>query len=124
MRSEIRPAAAFCSSFTPMTLTPTMKTCGRQELSSGRGRGTRGMGRRPYSRISTEIALISFNRSDFNFVPFSFHDSRMSSIYDDQREHPMAWPTRKDLLKYAYNQLIGNFLGFIVGASAARFVST
>jgi hypothetical protein len=36
----------------------------------------------------------------------------------------MTWPTRKDLLKYAYNQLKGNFLGFIVGTSAARFVST
>jgi hypothetical protein len=36
----------------------------------------------------------------------------------------MAWPTRKDLLKSAYNQLKGNFLGFIVGTSAARFVST
>ena len=36
----------------------------------------------------------------------------------------MAWPTKKDLLKYTYNQLKGNFLGFLVGTSAARFVST
>ena len=36
----------------------------------------------------------------------------------------MAWPTTKDLCKYAYNQFKGNFLGFIVGTSAASFVST
>jgi hypothetical protein len=36
----------------------------------------------------------------------------------------MAWPTRKDLTKYAYNQFKGHFLGFIVGTSAASFVST
>src|SRR5207247_8207844 len=36
----------------------------------------------------------------------------------------MAWPTAKDLSKYAYNQLKGHFLGFIVGTSAASFVST
>ena len=36
----------------------------------------------------------------------------------------MAWPTTKDLSRYAYNQLKGNFLGFIVGTSAASFVST
>ena len=36
----------------------------------------------------------------------------------------MPWPTQKDFLKYAYGQLKGNFLGFIVGTSAARFVST
>jgi hypothetical protein len=36
----------------------------------------------------------------------------------------MAWPTTKDLSKYAYNQLKGNFLGFIIGTSATRFVST
>src|SRR5262245_20774446 len=35
----------------------------------------------------------------------------------------MAWPTKKDFLKYTYSQLMGNFLGFIVGTSAARFVS-
>ena len=36
----------------------------------------------------------------------------------------MAWPTRKDLSKYAYGQFKGHFLGFIVGTSAASFVST
>ena len=36
----------------------------------------------------------------------------------------MAWPTTKDLSRYAYNQFKGHFLGFIVGTSAARFVST
>src|SRR6476661_4535499 len=36
----------------------------------------------------------------------------------------MAWPTTKDLFKYVYNQFKGHFLGFIVGTSAARFVST
>ena len=36
----------------------------------------------------------------------------------------MAWPTRKDLSRYAYNQFKGHFLGFIVGTSAASFVST
>ena len=36
----------------------------------------------------------------------------------------MAWPTTKDLSRYAYNQFKGNFLGFIVGTSAARVVST
>jgi hypothetical protein len=36
----------------------------------------------------------------------------------------MAWPARKDLLKYGFEQLKGNFLGFLVGTSAARFVST
>ena len=36
----------------------------------------------------------------------------------------MTWPTRKDLLKHAYDHVKGNFLGFIVGTSAARFVST
>ena len=36
----------------------------------------------------------------------------------------MAWPITKDLLKYAYNQFKGQFLGFIVGTSAASFVST
>jgi hypothetical protein len=36
----------------------------------------------------------------------------------------MARPTTKDLLKYAFNQFKGQFLGFIVGTSAASFVST
>jgi hypothetical protein len=36
----------------------------------------------------------------------------------------MAWPTRKDLSKYAYSQFKGHFLGFIVGTSAASLVST
>ncbi len=36
----------------------------------------------------------------------------------------MVWPTTKDLSKYAYNQFKGHFLGFIVGTSAASFVST
>jgi hypothetical protein len=36
----------------------------------------------------------------------------------------MAWLTKKDLSRYAYNQFKGHFLGFIVGASAASFVST
>ena len=36
----------------------------------------------------------------------------------------MAWPTTKDLSKYAYNQFKGNFLGFIAGTFAARLVST
>src|SRR4030095_9137265 len=36
----------------------------------------------------------------------------------------MAWPTTKDLSKYAYNQFKGNFLGFVVGTFAARLVST
>lgn len=36
----------------------------------------------------------------------------------------MAWPGRKDVVKYVYSQVRGNFLGFIVGASASRFVST
>jgi hypothetical protein len=36
----------------------------------------------------------------------------------------MAWPTTKDLAKYAYNQFKGNFLGFAVGTFAARLVST
>ena len=36
----------------------------------------------------------------------------------------MAWPTTKDLSKYAFNQFKGHFLGFIVGTSAASFVST
>ncbi len=36
----------------------------------------------------------------------------------------MAWPTRKELLRYAYNQFKGNFLGFVAGMSAAKFVST
>ena len=36
----------------------------------------------------------------------------------------MAWPTTKDLSKYAYNQFKGHFLGFIVGTSAASFIST
>jgi hypothetical protein len=36
----------------------------------------------------------------------------------------MAWPTTKDLSKYAYNQFKGNFLGFVVGTLAARLVST
>ena len=36
----------------------------------------------------------------------------------------MAWPTTKDLSNYAYNQFKGHFLGFIVGTSAASFVST
>jgi hypothetical protein len=36
----------------------------------------------------------------------------------------MAWPTTKDLSRYAYNQFKGHFLGFIVGTSAASFVST
>ena len=36
----------------------------------------------------------------------------------------MARPTTKNLLNYACNQFKGQFLGFIVGTSAARFVST
>jgi|SRR5688572_12802201 len=36
----------------------------------------------------------------------------------------MTWPTTRDLSKYAYNQFKGHFLGFIVGTSAASFVST
>jgi hypothetical protein len=36
----------------------------------------------------------------------------------------MAWPGRKDLFKYLFDQLKGNFIGFIVGTSAASFVST
>ena len=36
----------------------------------------------------------------------------------------MAWPTKNDLSTYAYNQFKGHFLGFIVGTSAASFVST
>ena len=36
----------------------------------------------------------------------------------------MAWPTRTTLSKYAYNHFKGHFLGFIVGTSAASFVST
>ena len=36
----------------------------------------------------------------------------------------MAWPTKNDLSRYAYNQFKGHFLGFIVGTSAASFVST
>ena|SRR5262245_2310788 len=36
----------------------------------------------------------------------------------------MAWPTTKDLSKYTFNQLKGNFLGFIAGTSATSFVST
>jgi len=36
----------------------------------------------------------------------------------------MAWPTRKNLSKYAYNHFKGHFLGFIAGTSAASFVST
>jgi hypothetical protein len=36
----------------------------------------------------------------------------------------MTRPTTKDLLKYACNQFKGQFLGFIVGTSAASFVST
>jgi hypothetical protein len=36
----------------------------------------------------------------------------------------MAWPTTNDLSKYAYSQFKGHFLGFIVGTSAASFVST
>jgi hypothetical protein len=36
----------------------------------------------------------------------------------------MTWPTTKDVSKYTYNQFKGNFLGFIVGTSATRFVST
>ena len=35
----------------------------------------------------------------------------------------MAWPTKKDVTKYACNQLKGHFLGFIVGVSATSFVS-
>ena len=35
----------------------------------------------------------------------------------------MAWPTTKDLSRYAYNQFKGNFLGFVVGTFAARLVS-
>jgi hypothetical protein len=42
----------------------------------------------------------------------------------DYRSKTMAWPTRKDLLQYTYNQFKGQFLGFIVGTSAASFVST
>jgi hypothetical protein len=36
----------------------------------------------------------------------------------------MARPTTKNLLKYACNQFKGQFLGFIVGTSAASLVST
>ena len=36
----------------------------------------------------------------------------------------MAWPSTKDLSKYAYNQFKGHFLGFIVGTSATSLVST
>jgi len=36
----------------------------------------------------------------------------------------MAWPTTKELSKYAFDQLKGNFLGFVVGTLAARLVST
>ena len=36
----------------------------------------------------------------------------------------MACQTTKDLSKYAFNQFKGHFLGFIVGTSAASFVST
>jgi Flp pilus assembly pilin Flp len=36
----------------------------------------------------------------------------------------MAWPSSKDLSKYAYKQFKGHFLGFIVGTSATSFVST
>lgn len=36
----------------------------------------------------------------------------------------MAWPTTRDLSRYAYNQFKGHFLGFIVGTLAARLVST
>ena len=36
----------------------------------------------------------------------------------------MAWPTKRNLAKYVYDQLKGHFLGFIVGTSAASFVST
>lgn len=36
----------------------------------------------------------------------------------------MAWPTTRDLTKYTFNQLKGNFLGFVVGTFAARLVST
>jgi hypothetical protein len=36
----------------------------------------------------------------------------------------MAWPTTKDLSRYAFNQFKGHFLGFIVGTSAASVVST
>src|SRR5262245_62068518 len=36
----------------------------------------------------------------------------------------MAWPTTRDLSKYAYNQFKGNFLGFVVGTFAAKLVST
>jgi hypothetical protein len=36
----------------------------------------------------------------------------------------MAWPSAKDLSKYAYSQFKGHFLGFIVGTSATSFVST
>jgi len=36
----------------------------------------------------------------------------------------MAWPSTKDLSKFAYSQFKGHFLGFIVGTSAAGFVST
>jgi len=36
----------------------------------------------------------------------------------------MPRPTQKDFLKYTYGQLKGNFLGFLVGTSASRFVST
>jgi hypothetical protein len=36
----------------------------------------------------------------------------------------MAWPTTRDLSRYAYNQFKGHFLGFLVGTSAASFVST
>jgi hypothetical protein len=35
----------------------------------------------------------------------------------------MTWPTAKDLASYVYNQLKGNFLGFIVGATPSRLVS-
>lgn len=36
----------------------------------------------------------------------------------------MAWPSTKDLSKFAYSQFKGHFLGFIVGTSATSFVST
>ena len=36
----------------------------------------------------------------------------------------MAWSTKKDLSRYAYDQFKGHFLGFIVGTSASKFVST
>jgi hypothetical protein len=36
----------------------------------------------------------------------------------------MAWPTKKDLSRYAYNQFKGHFLGFLAGTSATSLVST